>query len=112
MSTTNSQGNNNNNSGGGGGGNNNFRKYKRGTAGNSSNPKTKKQLENELNRQRSFFVNCSPQNSSAARHSNTQEVPVSILYLNKCHNNFTVFHAKRHLERLTKQYFTGGHNNT
>lgn len=87
MNTNNSQGNNNKNNVGGGGGNNNFRKYKRGTPGNPSNPKTKKQLENELNRQRSFFVNCSPQNSSAARQSNTQEVPVSILYLNKRHNN-------------------------
>lgn len=39
--------------------NNNYRKYKRG----NSNPKTKKQLENELNRQRSFYV-ASPQNQS------------------------------------------------
>lgn len=39
--------------------NSNYRKYKRG----NSNPKTKKQLENELNRQRSFFVG-SPQNQS------------------------------------------------
>lgn len=47
--------------------NNNYRKYKRG----NSNPKTKKQLENELNRQRSFFVG-SPQNQS------TQNAQVSI----------------------------------
>lgn len=40
--------------------NSNYRKYKRG----NSNPKTKKQLENELYRQRSFFVG-SPQNQSS-----------------------------------------------
>ncbi|XP_060880963.1 GATA zinc finger domain-containing protein 14 isoform X2 [Metopolophium dirhodum] len=93
MNTNNGQGNNNNNGGGSGvgaGGNNNFRKYKRVTAGNPSNPKTKKQLENELNRQRSFFVNCSPQNSSAARHSNTQEGG----YLNR--SNSSVLGQKKH----------------
>ncbi|KAE9536320.1 hypothetical protein AGLY_007109 [Aphis glycines] len=73
MNTNDSQGNNNSSGSGGGGGNNNFRKNKRITANNSSNPKTKKQLENELNRQRSFFVNCGPQNPSATRHNNTHE---------------------------------------
>lgn len=48
--------------------NNNYRKYKR---GNSSNSKTKKQLENELNRQRSFFV-ASPQNHSTQYNNNSQ----------------------------------------
>ncbi|VVC40542.1 Hypothetical protein CINCED_3A021169 [Cinara cedri] len=42
-------------SNGGGYNNNNYRKYKRGN-GPPANPKTKKQLENELNRQRSFYV--------------------------------------------------------
>lgn len=82
MNTNDSQGNNNSSGSGGGGGNNNFRKNKRITANNSSNPKTKKQLENELNRQRSFFVNCGSQNPSATRHNNTHEVPeVLIIYL-------------------------------
>lgn len=48
----------------------NYRKYKRG----NSNPKTKKQLENELNRQRSFFVG-SPKNQS------TPNAQVSIIAL-------------------------------
>lgn len=48
-------------------GGNNFRKYKRG----QPCPKSKKQLENELNRQRSFFV-ASPQCHRSALHGNTQ----------------------------------------
>ncbi|XP_026811427.1 uncharacterized protein LOC113552741 isoform X3 [Rhopalosiphum maidis] len=89
MNTNNSQGNNNSS---GGGNNNSFRKYKRVTASNPSNPKTKKQLENELNRQRSFFVACSPQNPSATRHSNTQEVTGG--YLNR--SNSSVLGQKKH----------------
>ncbi|XP_025204074.1 probable cyclin-dependent serine/threonine-protein kinase DDB_G0292550 isoform X2 [Melanaphis sacchari] len=90
MNTNNSQGNNNSS---GGGNNNSFRKNKRVTASNPSNPKTKKQLENELNRQRSFFVTCSPQNLSATRHSNTQEVPAGG-YLNR--SNSSVVGQKKH----------------
>jgi len=45
----------------------NNRKYKRG----NSNPKTKKQLENELNRQRSFYIG-GPQNHSALHNNNVQ----------------------------------------
>lgn len=48
-------------------GGNNFRKYKRG----QPCTKSKKQLENELNRQRSFFV-AGPQCRRSAPHDNTQ----------------------------------------
>lgn len=48
-------------------GGNNFRKYKRG----QPCPKSKKQLENELNRQRSFYV-ASPQCRRSTLHDNTQ----------------------------------------
>lgn len=54
------------NNNGGGGSNNYYRRYKRGGGGGNSSPKSKKQLENELNRQRSFFV-ASPQ--SHATHN-------------------------------------------
>lgn len=70
--------------------NNNYRKYKR---GNNSNPKTKKQLENELNRQRSFYV-ASPQNHSTQYNNNSQ---VQNLQLYFTCNYFTIFGNDRNM---------------
>lgn len=84
--------NSNNNTAAAAAAGNNCRKYKRAS---NSNPKSKKQLENELNRQRSFFV-AEPQNHSAT----------NMLHHNKntqVYNNDTIVYLQNGKTRISKK---------